>query len=264
MQFVRTSLPLTIGNSPRTGLSRAEYQAAARQARGLSLDRDDHTRRMTTMESLLRIVGFLLLGIVAATLVTLRLTGLEPAYVDPSSQAFARSGMTARPGLWLTGEVVTTPVTNWDWVNSVNDPIRKNTIMLETRTWYGIPHSVTIAIRGLGDKLYVNARQDEARMAKTFPDDKAWTANVARDPRVRMKIGGRIYEMTLVLIADRAEVAQIIGRDPEKREMGPDGTERVKEVIHCWRVFQRNVLEYGNGSAARAANVERTNRAHGE
>src|SRR5258707_11631525 len=133
---------------------------------------------MTTMESLLRIVGILLLGIVAATLVTLRLTGLEPAYVDPSSEAFARSGMTARPGLWLTGEVVTTPVTNWDWVNSVNDPIRKNTIMLETRTWYGVPHSVTINISGRGDKLYVQGSERDFRLQKKFPSSKAWWANV--------------------------------------------------------------------------------------
>jgi hypothetical protein len=204
-------------------------------------------------------VGGSLLGLIIAIVVTLRVTGLEPAYVDPSSDEFAKSGMTARPGLWLRGEVVTTPVTNWDWVNKIQDPIRKNTIMLETHTWYRIPHSVTIGIRGRGDKLYVNARQDEARMVKPFPHDKFWTANVARDPRVRMKIGGKIYEMTLVLVTDRSEVAQIIGRDPETREIGPDGKERVKEAIHCWRVFQRNIPEYGSGSTTRTASVRRAN-----
>jgi hypothetical protein len=202
------------------------------------------------MKKVLKVGGSLLVGIVVLTLFTLRLTGLEPPYVDPSSEQFKKSGATTRPGLWLTGEVVTTPVTNWDWVNKIHDPVRKNTIMIETRTWYSIPHSVTTGIVGRGDKLYVHGHQDEGRMTKVFPYDKAWTANVARDPRVRMKIAGKLYEMTLVLIADRAEVAQIMGRDPESREKGPDGQERVKGIMHYWRVYQRNIPEYGSGATA--------------
>jgi hypothetical protein len=205
------------------------------------------------LRRIIRNGALLLLVLIVVALVTLRITGLEPAYVDPGSEEFAKAGMTARPGLWLKGDVVSTPVTNWDWVNSIHDPVRKNTIMLETRTWYGIPHSATINIRGRGDQLYVHAFQDEARMAKAFPYDKRWTTNVSRDPRVRMKIDGKLYEMTLVLVTDRAEVAQIIGRDPETRMIGPDGKERVKSVIHCWRVFQRNIPEHGSGSTARTA-----------
>ena len=198
--------------------------------------------------------GLLTLGaLVVVALVTLRVTGLEPPYVDPNSQEFARSGRTTRPGFWLTGEVVHEPVTNWDWVNKVNDPIRKNTIMLETRTWYGIPHSVTINIIGRGDKLYVQGSERDFRLQKPFPYSKAWWTNVERDPRVRMKIGGKIYEMTLVLIRDRAEVAQLMrGRDPVTKEVGPDGQEHITQVTHWWRVYQRNVPEYGNASAAAA------------
>ena len=196
-------------------------------------------------------VGLLAVGaLVVGTLLTLRVTGLEPPYVDPSSEEFAKSGRTTRPGAWLTGEVVHEPVTNWDWVNKVNDPIRKNTIMLETRTWYGIPHSVTIGIVSRGEKLYVRGSERDFRLQKQFPNSKAWWTNVARDPRVRMKIGGRIYEMTVVLISDRAEVAQLQGRDPVTKEIGADGKERVTEVAHWWRVYQRNIPEYGNGSAA--------------
>ena len=178
-------------------------------------------------------IGLLVVGaLVVVTLLTLRVTGLEPAYVDPSSEEFVKSGRTTRPGLWLTGEVVHEPVTNWDWVNKVNDPIRKNTIVLETRTWYGIPHSVTINIIGRGDKLYVQGSERDFRLQKKFPYSKAWWANVERDPRVRMKIGGKIYEMTLVLIHDRAEVAQLQrGRDPVTKEIGADG----KNTSHRWR-----------------------------
>jgi hypothetical protein len=200
-------------------------------------------------------IGLLAVGaLVVVTLLTLRVKGLEPAYVDPGSEEFAKSGRTTRPGLWLAGEVVHEPVTNWDWVNKVNDPIRKNTIELETRTWYGIPHSVTINIVARGDKLYVQGSERDFRLQKTFPHSKAWWANVERDPRVRMKIGGKIYEMTLVLIRDRAEVAQLQrGKDPVTKEIGADGKEHVTQVTHWWRVYQRNVPEYGNASANAAS-----------
>jgi len=195
------------------------------------------------------IIGLLIVaGLVVVALVTLRVTGLEPPYVDPSSEEFVRSGRTTWPGLWLTGEVVHEPVTNWDWVNQVNDPIRKNTIMLETRTWYGVPHSVTINLTVRGDKLYIGGSEQDFRLEKEFPYSKAWWANVARDPRVRMKIGGKIYEMTVVLITDRSEVAQLLGRSPVTTEVGADGKEHVTGVRHLWRVYQRNVPEYGDGS----------------
>ena len=33
------------------------------------------------------------------------------------------------------------------------------------------------------------------------------------------------------------------------KEIGADGKEHVTQVAHWWRVYQRNVPEYGNGSA---------------
>jgi hypothetical protein len=200
-------------------------------------------------------VGLLVVGaLVVVPLLTLRVTGLEPDYVDPNSEAFVKSGRTAWPGAWLPGEVVHEPVKNWDWINKVNDPIRKNTIMLETRTWYGIPHSVTIGLTVRGDKLYIRGSEQGDRLRKQFPYSKAWFTNVMRDPRVRMKIGGKIYEMTVVLITDRAEIAQIMGRDPILKVTGPDGKEQIKEIAHYWRVYQRNVPEYGDGSAVAKSN----------
>jgi hypothetical protein len=156
--------------------------------------------------------------------------------------------------LWLTGEVVREPVTNWDWVNEVNDPIRKNSIMLETRTRFGIPHSVTINPTARGDKLYIGGSEQDFRLQKEFPYSKAWWANIVRDPRVRIKIDGKIYEMTVALVADRAEVAQLIGRDPVTKVIGADGKEQITGVRHYWRVYQRNIPEYGDGSAVARSN----------
>ena len=199
---------------------------------------------MRALKVSLMVVGTL----VVVSLLTLRVTGLEPRYIDPSSPAFVESGRTAWPGLWLKGEVVREAVTNWDWANDVSDPIRKTSIMLETRTWYGIPHSVTISPTARGDKLYIGGSEQDFRLQKEFPDSKAWLANIVRDPRVRMKIDGKIYEMTVSLIADRAEVAQIIGRDPVRKEIDADGKEQITGVRHYWRVYQRNIPEYGDGS----------------
>ena len=192
----------------------------------------------------LKISLLVALALVGVSLMTLRVTGLDPRYIDPSSAAFAESGRTAWPGLWLTGEVIREPVTNWDWVLEVNDPIRGSSIMLETRSWYGIPHSVTINLVPRGDKLYVSGSEQGSRLEKEFPHSKAWWANIERDPRVRMKIDGKIYEMTVALVADRAEVFQIIGRDPITRTIDAEGNEQITGVRHYWRVYQRNIPEY--------------------
>lgn len=182
-------------------------------------------------------------ALVVVSLLTLRLVGLDPRYIDPTSAAFAESGRTAWPGLWLRGDVVREPVADWDWVLDVADPIRGNTIMLETRTWYGIPHSVTINPVPRGDILYISGSEQDFRLEKEFPYSKRWWANIERDPRARMKIDGNIYEMNVVLIADRAEAAEFFGRDPVTRVIGDDGVEQITGVRHLWRVYQRNIPE---------------------
>ena len=194
-------------------------------------------------------IGLIIVTLAALALITLRVTGLEPQYVDPASPEFAASNRTAWPGLWLAGEVVDRPVTDWDFINQVDHPVRGNSIMLETRTWYGIPHSVTVNARPRGDKLYLSGSEQGARLDKEFPYSKAWWANIERDPRIRMKIDGKIYEATVALVQDRDEVAQLLGRSPIGTQVDESGQEQITSVRHYWRVFQRNIPEYGNGSA---------------
>ena len=194
-------------------------------------------------------IGLIIVTLAALALITLRVTGLEPRYVDPASPEFAASNRTAWPGLWLAGEVVDRPVTDWDFINQVDHPVKGNSIMLETRTWYGIPHSVTVNARPRGDKLYLSGSEQGARLDKEFPYSKAWWANIERDPRIRMKIDGKIYEATVALVQDRDEVAQLLGRSPIGTQVDESGQEQITSVRHYWRVFQRNIPEYGNGSA---------------
>ena len=197
----------------------------------------------------LKIVLFAIGILIVLPLVVLRVAGFEPQYIDPTSPAFAENGRTARAGFWLKGEVVKEPVTNWDWVYQVNNPIRGNTVMLETRTWYGIPHSVTINLVARGKDLYLSGSEQDFRLEKEFPYSKVWWANIERDPRIRLKIDGKIYEATVALVQDRAEVAELIGRNPVTTAVDENGQERITGVRHYWRVFQRNIPEYGDGAS---------------
>ena len=196
------------------------------------------------MARILKIGALLIVALAGLTLLTLRFTGFDPPYLDARSEEFVERGRTGFPGLWLSGEVVREPVTNWDWVNEVDDPVRGNTIMLETRTWYGISHSVVINPTPRGDELYIGGSEQDFRLEREFPKSKRYWANIERDPRVRVKIDGRIYEMTAVHVADQAEVAELIGRSPVTRSVGEDGVERVTGVRHYWQLFQRNLQDY--------------------
>ena len=101
-----------------------------------------------------------------------------------------------RPGLWLRGEPVHTAISDW----SFSDGFRE--IAVETRTWYLLPHSVTTACAASGGRLYVPSVYGSDAQ---YPDARFWNRNVARDPRVRVKIGDRVYDRNAVLVTDPDE-----------------------------------------------------------
>jgi len=100
-----------------------------------------------------------------------------------------------RPGLGLSGELVDEPINDWSFSDQY--PL----IYLETQTWYLIPHSVTTVCAGLGEKLYVPSIYYEGG---EWPD-KYWNSNVSSDPRVRLKMGDKIYERKAVVVEDPVE-----------------------------------------------------------
>jgi hypothetical protein len=99
-----------------------------------------------------------------------------------------------RPGLRLSGDVASDPVGDWSFTDAIPE------IYIETRTPYLIPHSVTIVCASLDGLLYVGARN---------PAQKRWVANVARDPNVRLKIAGRIYERRLERLEDPVQLEAV-------------------------------------------------------
>jgi len=144
------------------------------------------------LKKALLVAGVVVACLVAA-LVVLRLVGLDPRE--------------RWPGLWLTGEVVTTPVSDWSFTD------KYQTIYLQTRSWYGLPHSVTVTCTALGDRLYLTSVY---RPGLVFPRDRLWNKNVLRDPRVRLKIGGQVYDRTLALVTDAAEKDTVLAAKTKK------------------------------------------------
>lgn len=96
------------------------------------------------------------------------------------------------PGLWIKGNLVTTPVTDWSFTETV--PV----VQLQTQTWYLLPHSVNINCLDYDGQLY---------LVSVYPAGitHSWNENVIRDPHVRLKIGDQIYDRTAVLVTDQAE-----------------------------------------------------------
>jgi hypothetical protein len=77
------------------------------------------------MKTFGKVFGIILVCLVVLVGV-LRVTGLEPK--------------DRRPGLWLKGDLVTEPVTDWSFVS------KYATDRVQTRTWYFIPQSVLQAL----------------------------------------------------------------------------------------------------------------------
>ncbi len=158
------------------------------------------------MKTLVKIVGAILVCL-ALALVVLRFTGL-----DPHDRI---------PGLWLTGELVTTPVTDWSFTDQVA------TIKLQTQSRFLLPHSVTINCLSLNGQLYVSS---------IYPagTPRSWNDNVLRDPHVRIKIGNKVYDRTLVLLTDPAEIAavlQVRAKKYPQLKIPPNATIHVFHVV---------------------------------
>ena len=86
------------------------------------------------MSRTLKIGGLLVVCVFVLALLTLRPAGFEPQCLDPQGEEFQRNNCIARPGLWLTGDVVREMVTDWDSVNQLDDPERREIVTLEPRT----------------------------------------------------------------------------------------------------------------------------------
>ena len=93
-----------------------------------------------------------------------------------------------RPGLWLSGEVVTQPVADWSFTNDVEE------IFIETNPWYGMPHSTTIWCVVFEGTLYIGSYGG---------NKKFWENNLAEDAEARLGISRKLYEVATTAVADK-------------------------------------------------------------
>jgi F420H(2)-dependent quinone reductase len=131
-----------------------------------------------------------------------------------------------RPGLWLSGTVVDTPVADWSFTDDHDE------IFVETRSAYLLPHSVTTTVVTSDGTLYVPSLYYEGG---TFPAERLWNKNIARDPNVRLKIGGKVYERRATLVTDADERTRVLAAFAAKydrwRELLKDGDPERPKII---------------------------------
>jgi len=143
-----------------------------------------------------RIAGLVIL-IVAVVALTLNYSSLRRNFAGLNRGDF---------GLWLRGDLVTTPVTDWSFTDAVP------TVQMETRTWYFIPHFVrTYIARNDGQPYlfseYFAPEPGQPDLRDRFPEARFWNRMVVRDPRIRVKIGNRLFEMRAYPLTDPSEMA---------------------------------------------------------
>lgn len=169
------------------------------------------------MKTLGRILGAIVICLVLA-LAVVRVTGFNPIGNIPGPGNY--------PGLWLSGKVVTTPVTDWSFVTQYK------TDKVQTQTWYLIPHSVTTGFILHDGQLYLTSMFGAG---VPFPQGKAWVSNVIRDPHVRLKFGDNLYDCVLSHVTDPDERASVLRarakQNPQLLAAATNGP-----VMHLFRV----------------------------
>src|SRR6202043_498359 len=109
-----------------------------------------------------------------------RITGFEPWDCPNASSLSCRM-----PGLWLKGEVVATPVSDWSFTDKIQ------TIKIQTQTPILLPYSVSIWCAVYNNNLYVTSYRG-----------RRWVEDIFNNPHVRLKIGDRVFERNLALVND--------------------------------------------------------------
>ena len=132
-------------------------------------------------------------GFVCLLLAT-ALSGFLAGCLSPSDE---------RPGLMLSGRAVAAPA---DW--SFTDAHKE--ISIQVQPPHLIPHSVTVWCATVDGQLFLGARD---------PETKRWPGWVDRDPRVRLRIDGVLYDGRLVDVEDPARIERIQASYAAKYEL---------------------------------------------
>jgi len=163
------------------------------------------------MKLLWKVGGAILIGLVLL-LGVLRATGFEPRDCPN-----ATSWSCKVPGLWLRGDPVTTPVTDWSFTDKIP------TIKVQTQTPFLLPHSVAIWCVVYNGDLYVTSYRG-----------RLWVEDIIRDPHVRLKVGDQLFDRTFSMVSDpsvKAAVLEAKGKKYPQWKVPPVATATVFRVM---------------------------------
>ena len=105
----------------------------------------------------------------------------------------------SRAGAWLSGEEIATPVSDWTFTNAFED------CYLETATWYGIPHSVTLWCAEYDGYLYVGSFSHTGK----WRGYRTWEEHIARDGEGAARFDGKIYRGTWERVEGRGLIEAV-------------------------------------------------------
>lgn len=108
-----------------------------------------------------------------------------------------------RPGMRLSGDPA--PMSDWQSVVEAPRAFGSNLVQFETRPWYGLRHSITTTSLTRAGQFYVPCG---------WCSTKRWPTYIQSDPRVRIKVDGKVFERIAVRVTDEALLAAL-GEGPE-------------------------------------------------
>ncbi len=115
------------------------------------------------------------------------------------------------PGGRLRGTVVEPSPTEWSHVEA------ERTVQLETRP--DDPHSINIWTGVVDGRLYIAS---SLIRGPDEPEERDWVQHVLADPRVRLRVDGRIYELKATRVEDPALVETVREAMIAKYDVKPD------------------------------------------
>ena len=114
-----------------------------------------------------------------------------------------------RPGLWLSGDLIETDINDWSFTNEFEE------IFIQTSTWYLLPHSTTIWGAEMGRGFFIGSYG----YGEGDEDKKHWENNIARNPEARIRIDGKLYDVTVEPVTSKRLSVQLETRYNEKYDM---------------------------------------------
>jgi hypothetical protein len=131
-----------------------------------------------------------------------------------AATALACQPMGPIPGGRLKGEVVTTPVDDWSFASAVE------TIQLESNP--ADPYSVNVWFVAQGARLWIAAGSG---------DKSRWAKDLLADPRVRLRIEGKIYERKAVRVTEQSEMDEVLVLYQTKYDYERDADEEGEALL---------------------------------